>query len=126
MFSSACRGVEPDTTGRPVEIDGQVTTRSCRPVARALVDLWHADENGEYDNSGFRYRGHLLTDAEVAKVSRAEDNARLVEGDHYVDLEDPSSGVHQVQARSGTPKHALPQSAVSDATWAKILHLVGR
>jgi protocatechuate 3,4-dioxygenase beta subunit len=56
--------VEPDTTGRPVEIDGQVTTRSCRPVARALVDLWHADENGEYDNSGFRYRGHLLTDAE--------------------------------------------------------------
>jgi protocatechuate 3,4-dioxygenase beta subunit len=56
--------VEPDTTGRLVEIDGQVTTRSCRPVARALVDLWHADENGEYDNSGFRYRGHLFTDAE--------------------------------------------------------------
>ena len=42
--------VEPDTTGRLVEIDGQVTTRSCRPVERALVDLWHADEHGEYDN----------------------------------------------------------------------------
>src|SRR6476646_4608154 len=56
--------VEPDTTGRLVEIDGQVVTRSCRPVERALVDLWHADEHGDYDNSGFRYRGHLFTDAE--------------------------------------------------------------
>jgi protocatechuate 3,4-dioxygenase beta subunit len=56
--------VEPDTTGRLVEIDGQVTTRSCRPVAGALIDLWHADEHGEYDNAGFRYRGHLFTDAE--------------------------------------------------------------
>src|SRR5262249_38394275 len=29
------------------------------------LDLWHADERGEYDNAGFRYRGHLFTDAEV-------------------------------------------------------------
>jgi protocatechuate 3,4-dioxygenase beta subunit len=56
--------VEPGTTGRLVEIGGQVTTRSCRPVTRALLDLWHADEHGEYDNGGFRYRGHLFTDAE--------------------------------------------------------------
>jgi len=39
-------------------------TRSCRPVERALVDLWHADEHGDYDNSGFRYRGHLFTDSD--------------------------------------------------------------
>jgi protocatechuate 3,4-dioxygenase beta subunit len=32
-------------------------------VAGALVDLWHADDRGNYDNSGFRYRGHLFTDA---------------------------------------------------------------
>jgi hypothetical protein len=70
---------------------------------------------------------NLLTDAEVAKVSRAEGEVRLVEGDHYVDLEDPSSGVHQVQATSSIKaSRALPQSAVSDATWAKIVHLVGR
>ena len=46
--------VEPDTTGRLVEIDGQVTTRSCRPVERALVDLWHADEHG--DGAAFKAR----------------------------------------------------------------------
>jgi protocatechuate 3,4-dioxygenase beta subunit len=56
--------VEPDTTGRLVEINGLVMTRSCRPVERTLVDLWHADEHGEYDNAGFRYRGHLFTDVE--------------------------------------------------------------
>jgi protocatechuate 3,4-dioxygenase beta subunit len=56
--------VEPDTTGRLVEIEGQVTTRSCRPVTKALLELWHADEHGEYDNGGFRYRGHLFTNAE--------------------------------------------------------------
>jgi protocatechuate 3,4-dioxygenase beta subunit len=28
------------------------------------VDVWHANERGEYDNAGFRYRGHLFTDGE--------------------------------------------------------------
>jgi protocatechuate 3,4-dioxygenase beta subunit len=55
---------EPNTRARLVELSGLVLTRSCRPVARALVDLWHADERGDYDNSGFRYRGHLFTDAD--------------------------------------------------------------
>ena len=56
--------VEPNGKGRLVELSGQVLTRGCRPVSRALLDLWHADERGDYDNSGFRYRGHLFTDAE--------------------------------------------------------------
>jgi protocatechuate 3,4-dioxygenase beta subunit len=56
--------VEHDAKGQFVELSGQVMTRSCRPVGRALVDLWHADASGEYDNVGFRYRGHLFTDGE--------------------------------------------------------------
>ena len=56
--------VEPATKGRLVEINGQVLTRSCQPVEGALVDLWHADERGEYDTGGYRYRGHLFTDGE--------------------------------------------------------------
>lgn len=68
----------------------------------------------------------LLTDAEVAKVSRAEDVPRLIEGDEYVDLTDPTAGVQQVQSTPRTPPgHALPRSAVSDATWSKIVRLVG-
>src|SRR3984893_4128595 len=37
--------VEPETKARLVEINGQVLTRSCRPVDRALVALWHAPAN---------------------------------------------------------------------------------
>jgi hypothetical protein len=67
----------------------------------------------------------LLTDAEVAKVSTAEGAPRLVEGDEYVDLEDLDSGVQLVQATPRTaPGHALPRSAVSDATWAEIVKMV--
>jgi len=47
--------------GRPAELSGFVLTRRCRPLHGAVVDLWHADDNGEYDNSGFRYRGHVTT-----------------------------------------------------------------
>jgi protocatechuate 3,4-dioxygenase beta subunit len=28
------------------------------------LDFWHADERGEYDNAGYRYRGLLRTDAQ--------------------------------------------------------------
>jgi protocatechuate 3,4-dioxygenase beta subunit len=56
--------VEAGTRERTVEVTGVVLTRGCRPVARALLDLWHADEFGDYDNKGNRYRGHLFTDAE--------------------------------------------------------------
>jgi protocatechuate 3,4-dioxygenase beta subunit len=55
---------EPGTKGKTVEVVGFVLTRDCKPVARAVVDLWHADERGDYDDRGFRYRGHVFTDAE--------------------------------------------------------------
>jgi protocatechuate 3,4-dioxygenase beta subunit len=54
---------EQGLAGRPVELSGFVLTRSCRPVAGALIDLWHADDQGDYDNKGFRLRGHQFADA---------------------------------------------------------------
>lgn len=50
--------------GTPVVLTGLVLTRDCRPIANALVDLWHADADGDYDNRGFRGRGHQFTDAQ--------------------------------------------------------------
>jgi protocatechuate 3,4-dioxygenase beta subunit len=55
---------EPGMRGTAVALSGLVLTRSCRPVARALVDLWHANDSGEYDNAGFRLRGHVFTGAD--------------------------------------------------------------
>jgi protocatechuate 3,4-dioxygenase beta subunit len=50
---------QPGAGGRPLELSG--LTRHCRPLRGAVVDLWHADDKGEYDNIGFRYRGHVTT-----------------------------------------------------------------
>jgi protocatechuate 3,4-dioxygenase beta subunit len=55
---------EPGLPGRPVELSGRVLTRACRPIAGAIVDLWQADDAGEYDNKGFHLRGHVFTDSE--------------------------------------------------------------
>jgi protocatechuate 3,4-dioxygenase beta subunit len=54
----------PGLKGQPFELKGLVLTRNCRPVGRVLVDLWHADDAGDYDNTGFRLRGHQYTDAQ--------------------------------------------------------------
>jgi protocatechuate 3,4-dioxygenase beta subunit len=56
--------VEPGMAGRAIELSGFVLGRNCQPIVRALVDIWHADDNGEYDNRGFRLRGHVFTDAQ--------------------------------------------------------------
>jgi protocatechuate 3,4-dioxygenase beta subunit len=55
---------EAGMSGAPITLTGFVLTRSCRPIAGALVDLWHADDAGEYDNVGYRLRGHQFTGAE--------------------------------------------------------------
>jgi protocatechuate 3,4-dioxygenase beta subunit len=56
--------IEPGMAGQPIELVGFVLTPGCKPVADAVVDLWHADNNGDYDNSGFRLRGHQRADAQ--------------------------------------------------------------
>jgi protocatechuate 3,4-dioxygenase beta subunit len=44
-------------------LEGYVLSTSCQPVARALVDFWQCDNAGNYDNSGYRLRGHQFTDS---------------------------------------------------------------
>jgi protocatechuate 3,4-dioxygenase beta subunit len=56
--------LEPGWKGERLVLGGRVVSPKCRPVVRALLDFWHCDEGGDYDNAGFRYRGHLFTDAD--------------------------------------------------------------
>ena len=52
------------SNGTRLVITGAVLTTACRPVNRALIDVWQADNSGEYDNTTYRLRGHLFTDAQ--------------------------------------------------------------
>lgn len=56
------RDLRGDGPGEILALSGFVLTPRCRPVAGALVDLWHANDSGAYDNAGFRFRGHQFTD----------------------------------------------------------------
>ena len=56
--------VEPGSKGERLELVGRVMAVDCRPVSGALLDFWQADEKGDYDNAGFRYRGKVTADAE--------------------------------------------------------------
>ncbi|MEM9484507.1 MAG: intradiol ring-cleavage dioxygenase, partial [Cyanobacteria bacterium P01_F01_bin.116] len=56
--------VEPGLSGTPIIVTGQVLSSNCMPIAGALVDCWHTNHQGEYDNRGYTFRGHQFTDAE--------------------------------------------------------------
>ncbi|HEU4321839.1 MAG TPA: hypothetical protein VFS21_01705 [Roseiflexaceae bacterium] len=54
--------LEPGMAGTRLILAGQVLSTGCAPVGRALVDIWHANDAGEYDNTGYTLRGHQYTD----------------------------------------------------------------
>jgi len=43
---------------------GYVLDGNCQPIPGAWLDFWQADADGNYDNEGFRLRGHQFTDAQ--------------------------------------------------------------
>ena len=54
--------IEPGMAGTRLVVTGYVLTTGCTPVARALLDFWQADDQGAYDNAGYRLRGHQFAD----------------------------------------------------------------
>ena len=55
---------DPASKAEKLVLSGVVSLTDCKPLANALLDFWHADERGAYDNNGYRYRGLVRTDAQ--------------------------------------------------------------
>jgi protocatechuate 3,4-dioxygenase beta subunit len=53
---------EEGDPGTPLLLTGYVYSADCQPISGALLDFWHADDSGVYDNEGYRYRGHQFAD----------------------------------------------------------------
>ena len=53
---------EEGMTGTPLRVTGYVYSSGCDPAPNALLDFWHCDDAGVYDNEGYRLRGHQFTD----------------------------------------------------------------
>jgi protocatechuate 3,4-dioxygenase beta subunit len=54
--------IEAGMGGTPLLVTGKVLSQNCEPIAGVMLDFWQTDENGEYDNVGYRMRGHQFTD----------------------------------------------------------------
>ena len=53
---------EAGIPGEPIHLSGQLLNQFCEPISHAILDFWHADGKGVYDNQGYRLRGHLFSD----------------------------------------------------------------
>jgi protocatechuate 3,4-dioxygenase beta subunit len=56
--------LEPGITGTRMIVTGYVLSTACQPIGGALLDFWHCDDAGVYDNTGYRLRGHFYADDE--------------------------------------------------------------
>jgi protocatechuate 3,4-dioxygenase beta subunit len=54
---------ESGLEGIPLLVSGSVLSTACEPIPGAMLDFWHANADGEYDNQGFALRGHQFADA---------------------------------------------------------------
>lgn len=56
--------LEEGMPGTRLLLVGYVLDQNCQPLANAWLDFWQADANGDYDNAGYRLRGHQFTDSQ--------------------------------------------------------------
>jgi protocatechuate 3,4-dioxygenase beta subunit len=69
--------------GTPLVLTGIVQSTACKPLAKAELDIWHADASGAYDNDGFKFRGALTTDAQGRWQLRTIVPGRYLNGRTY-------------------------------------------
>ena len=50
--------------GELLVVTGRVLSADCQPIPNALLDFWHTDPIGNYDNDDYLFRGHQFTDAD--------------------------------------------------------------
>ena len=50
--------------GDRLMLSGFVLGTDCKALPGAVLDFWQADAKGDYDNEGFRLRGHVVADAQ--------------------------------------------------------------
>jgi protocatechuate 3,4-dioxygenase beta subunit len=69
--------------GTRLAIAGIVMSTACEPLAKAEVDVWHADATGAYDNDGYKFRGTMLTDDKGRYDLRTIIPGRYLNGSTY-------------------------------------------
>ena len=55
--------IPEDYEGEKLFLSGKLSSIDCdMEISNAVMDFWQADEHGDYDNVGFKFRGKIITD----------------------------------------------------------------
>jgi protocatechuate 3,4-dioxygenase beta subunit len=71
------------TEGTPLHLSGRVVGVRCAPLAGAVLEVWHADHRGAYDQAGFAFRGTVVADAEGCFALQTIVPGRYLNGRQY-------------------------------------------
>jgi catechol 1,2-dioxygenase len=73
-----------ENTAPPLIVEGKVYSNCDVPIKDALVEIWNANDNGEYDTSmDFKFRGRYQTSADGAYRFRTIIPGRYLNGNTF-------------------------------------------
>ena len=73
-----------DETAVKLMVTGLVLDVDCNPIPNAVIELWHADVAGDYDDTAaMKYRGQFSADKKGAYWFRTIVPGRYLNGDEY-------------------------------------------
>tara|TARA_B100000508_G_C11463982_1_gene280604 strand:- start:902 stop:1858 length:957 start_codon:yes stop_codon:yes gene_type:complete len=71
-------------TGTPMIISGRVTNLDCtEAIPNAIVDVWHANDAGQYDNTSYNLRGQTKTNTQGYYVFETIKPGKYLNGAQY-------------------------------------------
>lgn len=111
----------------PMVLSGRVVDPRCQPIAGAVIDLWHVDQNAEYDNAGHRYRGHTYTDADgLWQITSIHPTAYSLQGfwtTAHVHVKAQAPGTDLLTTQLYFPREAVNNA--KDDGWRPELEVIG-
>lgn len=70
--------------GQPIRISGRVLNKDCtQHIPNATIDIWHADDSGQYDNSGYKLRGKVQSNSEGYYLFESIKPGKYLNGSKY-------------------------------------------
>jgi hydroxyquinol 1,2-dioxygenase len=92
--------ISPDIEGDPMFVSGRVTTPDGKPIAGAIVDTWHSDDDGSYDVQQLEQLGHLSMRARFRTDSEGKFHFRTIKAAAYpIPFDGPVGKMLEAQGR---------------------------